>query len=673
MADKIKCSKGHENDFDAVRCAECGEKIERITRCNKGHENKLGDHFCRTCGERLSGGKIICPHCGETIDSGSNFCGKCGKSIVDDRTDRPADLQGMRWQRGVGDFATRVDVEDLNGILQKGIIVEQGTKALLFINGALAETLQPGMYDLGGLASKLRNFEPFRTSTAILVDAGDVELNLNITGIYTKDPLNIDVTCKVITQIENPTFFFNNVMKGRKSYIISELRASLFDEMQNAFNEVIGKKSVTDLNWDLSLKRQFEVAVENHLRTTFQRNGINFIQLRTIDYVFKKFDKVRGIHEEAFILVSEEEAELQKRKRLFDVYNQTQLQAIFEETREVEYREKRQKVWADMRALVNSDKMNEIKSADDLEGYLHEINKGKYLREDEVQELLNTFKQSGLRREFLLEKIRLEQKLEAERIVLVGTEENELAKWEVQAKRERSVLDERIRSQKDIKGAEREIRVDDAKAEATVNDFEREGDQKDLDMGLTALERMKKIKAQEKREEMDIETERLKRLSEVGIEALISASGEEQAKLLAELKKTEMLKGMNEKQILAMAEKGDGKVAMAIFQSDSAFVQEKLLRERLGDKDQAMKTMQDMFNKALETQRDAAVGVAQGGKVVYPPYGPGLMGGGPGGAGFYNVSMESGGGTQKVIICSKCKSEVKTGEKFCTNCGNQMF
>ena len=114
----------------------------------------------------------------------------------------------MRWQRGIDDFATRVDVEDLPGVLKKGIIVEQGTKALLFINGALAETLQPGRYDLGGLASKLKNFDPYRTGTAILVDAGDVELNLNITGIYTKDPLNIDVTCKVIAQIENPSFLF---------------------------------------------------------------------------------------------------------------------------------------------------------------------------------------------------------------------------------------------------------------------------------------------------------------------------------------------------------------------------------------------------------------------------------------------------------------------------------
>lgn len=657
--------------------------MAETVKCSQGHENKPGDNFCRFCGEKLSGGLISCPHCGGSIDSGSTFCGKCGRPI---REDKPADIQGMRWQRGFDDFATRVDVEDLQGVFKKGVIVEQGTKALLFINGAYAETLLPGMYDLGGIASKVKNFDLYRTGTAILVDSGDVELNLNITGIYTKDPLNIDVTCKVIAQIDNPTFFFNNVMKGRSRYLISELRGSLYDEMQNALSESIGKKSVTDLNWDLSLKREFEVSVENHLKTTFQRNGLTFIQLRTIDYVFKGFSEIRDLNETAYLQISKEEAELKNRKRLFDVYDQKQLQEIFELTKEAEYQEKRQKVWADMRALVNSDKMNEIKSADDLEGYLHEINKGKYLREDEVQELLNTFKQGGLRRDFLIEKINMEHDLERERhrielrrIGKVGDAEDELAVYEVQAKKQRREFQEaleRARINKERISVEDEARFGSAKTDAAVEDLKREGDEKDIELGLKGLRGVKEIKAKEKREEMEIETERLKRLSDIGIEALISASDSDKAEMLKDLKQTELLKGMTEEQILAMGATKSEKLAEAFkekFRALSPERQEELYKQMMAQKDQSMKVMQEMFNKALETQRDATVGVAQGGKVIFPPYGPGPMGG-PGGAGFYNVSMEAGsGGGQKVIICSKCKSEVKTGEKFCPNCGNQMF
>ncbi len=679
-----------------------------MATCSQGHENKEGGNFCTKCGEKLDGGQINCPHCNVVLDSKANFCNKCGKRVNEDNA---SEFSGLKWQRGEDDFATRIDVESLESAFQQGIIVEHGTRALLLKDGALSASLEPGRYELKSFVQALRDsvvkgsgkvvsgvtsffskvaaesvdksVELMITNncTVILVDAGDVELQLNMTGIKTKDPLNIDVTCKVIAQIDNPAFFFTNVIKGRKSYLISELRGSLYDELHNALHEAVGKKSVTDLNYDLSLKKQFEVSIENHLRTTFQRNGLSFVQLRTVDYNFKAYNKIKGIYEETFLLISEEEAKLQQRKRLFDVYDQTQLQDIIEQGKEVEYREKRQKVWADMRALVNSDKMNEIKSADDLEAFIHEIDKGKLLREDEVQELKNTFAQSGLRRQFLLEKIILEQTLESRRIQMVGDEENKLAEWEVQAQRARRALEENIRNQKDLKGAERDIKTDDAKAAAVVADYERrtfvenekaknEVTREKLNDGVEALLKLKRGK-------MEIESDRLERLSKVSIEVLIAGSDLEQAKILAELKKTETLKGMTEDQILAMGAAHSPELAKAFqekYKGLSAEKQEQLYKDMMQQKDKSMDIMQQMFNKALDTQKDATVGVAQGGRVVYPPHGgPGYPPGG-GGPGFYNVNMEAGGAKEaEFVICSKCKSKVKTGVKFCDNCGNEMY
>ena len=445
-------------------------------------------------------------------------------------------------------------------------------------------------------------------------------------------------------------------MKGRMSYLVSELRSSLYDEMQNAFNEVIGKKTVTDLNWDLSLKREFEVFVERHLGTTFQRTGLNFIQLRTIDYRFKGFDKIRGMHEEVFLLVSEDEAKLQKRKRLFDVFDQDQLQDIFEDTRKADYYEKRIEVWKRLRSLD----MDNVRSVDDYEAFIHEIDKGKMLRVDEVEALKNSFAQSGLRREFLLKKIDLEQEIEYEGLRLVGKEEIELKRYEVEAQRKRKEFDEEIRNY-----------LEKAKAQAAAKDLEREADQKDLDMGLSALERLKKIKAQQKREEMDIEIERVERLSKLGIEALITASGEEQAKLLAELKKTEILKGMSDDQILAMGAHSSPELAKAFqekFKGLSSEELRKLYERMIADKDKmsadTMKMVQEMFTKSLETQRDVSVAAAQSPKphVVYPP---------PGQPGFYMPPTSPVGA--EVIICQKCKTKVPVGQKHCNNCGNEMF
>jgi ssDNA-binding Zn-finger/Zn-ribbon topoisomerase 1 len=73
------------------------------------------------------------------------------------------------------------------------------------------------------------------------------------------------------------------------------------------------------------------------------------------------------------------------------------------------------------------------------------------------------------------------------------------------------------------------------------------------------------------------------------------------------------------------------------------------------------------------------MGVAQGGKVVYPPsgYGPGGMGG-PGGTGFYNVNMDTGAKEEvEVVICRnpKCKARIKLKPdlKFCPECGKKIF
>ncbi|MBM4305246.1 MAG: hypothetical protein FJ123_00780 [Deltaproteobacteria bacterium] len=694
---------------EKIKCDACGK------------ENDKGSNFCGGCGAKLAGGRITCPHCLASIDSGSKFCPMCGKQTKVEKSEQPdvGIIEGMRWKRGSDDFARRIDLDRTESPFQVGVIVEEGTRALLLKNGALTATLEPGRYDLKTFTEALKESAikgggavvrgvtgwfseraaasvdkaidalVFNPCTVLLIDSGDVELKMDISTVYTKDPLALDISCNTVLRLDRAELFFVNVMKSLTEFSISGLKGALYDEMHNAFGEAISQKSATELHSNLSLKQEFENTVREHLnRTLGQSYGLRFFQLRTIHYRNNRYDKIKGVYQETFLLVSEQEAELAGRKRLFDVYDQKQLQDIFEQTKEVQYREQRQKVWADMRTLVNSDKMNEIKSADDLEAYLHEINKGKYLREDEVLELVNTFKQSGMKREFLLEKIGMEHDLERkrheierDRIGRVGEEETKLAVLEVEAKQKRRDFEERLsrtRIGKDIKDVERDIWLADEKAKATAKDFEREGDQKDIDMGIAALERMKKIKAQEKREEMNIETERLERLSKLGIEALITASGEEQAKILVDLKKTEMLKGMSDEQILAMGAKDSPELAKAFqekFKGLSAAKQEELYKEMMKQKDTSMKVMQDMFNKALETQRDATVGVAQGGKVVYPPYGmgPGTSGGGTGGPGFYNVSMDSGGGKEKVIICSKCKTEVPPGQKYCSNCGNEMF
>lgn len=507
-----KCSQGHENDLDAIFCGSCGEKFKETTRCKCGTTNTVGEKFCGGCGEKLSGARVLCKYCGSTIDSGAVFCGECGKSTEEKTASSPDDSKhGMRWVRDRDDFAKRVDVEKLRGAFQTGIVVEEGTKALLLQNGALVASLEPGFYEMktftealkeslvkaGGAVVKsgaavVRGVKGFATGlfnkeiadtrvrtneaidkavesmlaqdcTVLLVDAGDVEIKLNLSNVYTSDPFGIDISCNAVLRMQEPRLFFVNVMKSQVLFRVSELKDSLSLEMQNAFNEVIGKKSVVDLNSDLSLKQEFENIVKEHMnRTLGQSYGLNFFQLRTISYSFKHFNQIRGIHEEVFFQVSKDEAALQGRKRLFDVFDKTQLQEIAEQTKQTEHYRKlsatkidqkraeneealgfkgvesdkeveEKKIYADTRRRLREHILDAGKTDEDIARFLGEIKKGNLLREQEIKEfeLLLQEKDADhkINREFLLKKLQLEQDFDFARLGITG--EGDLKKLEL--------------------------------------------------------------------------------------------------------------------------------------------------------------------------------------------------------------------------------------------------
>jgi len=685
--------------FD-ITCKQCGAK------------NKKGSKFCSECGEKIGGGIIKCGGCGAEIDSGSKFCGKCGKPVSEGES--PTMVKN-RWARKEDDFTTKVEVTDLKGLFTKGLTVEHGTKAMLFINGALADTLMPGKYDMGGISDKLKNFDLTRAATAVLVDAGDVRLDFKVTEIRTKDPVKIDVSCNFVAQLSDPNLFFVNMMKGRQNYSISDLKSFLFDEVRNALREAISRKAAMELSTDLGLKKEFEVQVETHLKTTYQRNGLSFIQFQTVDYIFPHIDKIKNIQEDVFLQITEEQAKLDGRKRLFEVITEKELQEIAEESKKVEHFEMRSEVWARMRKAVNSDKMNEVKNEDELEVFLLESDKGKLLRQEEMEELKQTFAEKKedheIARQHLLQKIGIEHELELERVRLLGAEELDRDLLEMKLKKKRMELEYAIAareaenlSQREevLKNAiaENDIKLKTTKNEAEITSIEREQDRLDAEQGMVMLEKMKAIKLKDERERMlleqdrkekelelrlkekevdhKMELERLAQLSEMSTEALIAVSPAEQASMLAELKKTETLKDMSDDQILAMAAEKSPEVAKAFqekFKAASSDQMKELYERMLKDKD---KSSEDLKNTVMEMFKTSMDGMkAQQAQyppnVVYPPPGqPGVVvpGYGPG----YPAGQPAGEQSQqKVVICSQCRSEVSVGEKYCNNCGNKIF
>ena len=108
----------------------------------------------------------------------------------------------------------------------------------------------------------------------------------------------------------------------------------------------------------------------------------------------------------------------------------------------------------------------------------------------------------------------------------------------------------------------------------------------EMEERLRQNEREHLRKTQESTQEFELR--RLSEIGKLGPEALISISGVEQGRVLADLKKSEALKGMSEEQILAMAAENSPEVAKAFQEKYRAIaegrtsVEVKEMYERLG-------------------------------------------------------------------------------------------
>ena len=125
------------------KCVKCGVKVWK------------GSRVCPKCGVNAPNTIIKCPACSKEVSTGSKFCWNCKKDLTESAR---ISIHDNHWLRVPGDFATKVDTGDLEGLLRKKLTVEYGTKALIFQKQEYKGVLSPGEYDLGGFLKAINNF-----------------------------------------------------------------------------------------------------------------------------------------------------------------------------------------------------------------------------------------------------------------------------------------------------------------------------------------------------------------------------------------------------------------------------------------------------------------------------------------------------------------------------------
>ena len=325
---------------------------------------------------------------------------------------------------------------------------------------------------------------------------------------------------------------------------------------------------------------------------------------------------------------------------------------------------------ADRDLLLKDDEHQSLIKAMSEAGEDHEKARAFVLRRVEAEgehelQKLDLWHQYGLGQE------RLNWEISTARQEMEGRWELELRRLDLQITGQQREADFRRQQEEADQDTARSRQLENARTTAAIGDIERDQDQKDADLGMNLYNqyraarredeiarRQAEIDAEERRQNLTLqaesqrvelrlresqqqhrsELERIDALSNLGIETLIAVSGAEQSQMLAQLARTRALSGCSPEQILAMQAHESPQVADALKEMLTATAAsgqleqyERLVTElkdsaRMSREDyqQNMVTMNQMFNKALDSVKDTAVAFSSVPATVAAPPPPDL-------------------------------------------------
>ncbi len=659
-------------------CVSCGKAVSGPSQCQKCHADlPPGAKFCVSCGTRVLPGVSPIQRIERAVSGGA-------VSAADDIDD------GNRWRRRPGDFARRFETGDLSALLAKGIVVEEGTRGLLFQDGQYMGDLNPGHYTVQSFTERLKNLVVKRPCTIVLVDIGDVPVSVQFDGLRTSDDQQVGAELQFVIGLRDAMDLYVNLMHGEARITADELAARLQNQLLRPMRAAVVDCSVEELYGNRELIDRIEDELRDELQRSFDRFGLQFERVDFVDFKGDPYEQVRELRG-----------------------------GLRRDTALAEVNEQRAKLKERFRQAFNEDAMNKVRSKQDFEEFLAQVEQDAgvrgLLRQQEREELWRQYEERkedhALAREHVLATLdwqnkreRLARELDYKRDLITGRHE----------------LDDAQRNQR-IKALELEHTAELARLEQThASELSRLASQRTADLSHQAAEadedyrqlereaalgmrlqrewnETKHVSGQQeierdlsrKRGEHEIvdaaaqaahqrELEKWQALGTMSSEALIAAAPADQAKLLAELKQTEALKGMTEEQILASAAKDSPEVAKAFAEkfraagSQQTEMYERLLKEQKEAGNQLAETqrenaklLREMWETSLQTQRDTAVAATQGTHgqpaIVYPPPGSG-------------AAMVVGSQTpqqpgQSSVDCPQCRSQSPQGSQFCGNCG----
>jgi len=584
--------------------------------------------FCRLCGSPAADADTNCGRCGAVVATSSKFCWKCGANLADQQK---APLFDNRWVRGEDDFAVRVDECDVKGFLTKGLIVEHGTRGMVFQRGRFCGYVDPGNYDVNGFLKKVNNFNQTTPTSVVLVDAGDVELHLEAIKLSSKEQMQVDAAFKAVVRLNDPEKMFTNAFKGRNQLSVGYIAGSLTDELRSALQTYVGTKSVDELYGNPEIRQEVERQMQLELEPILERVGLEMVQMRFVDFFCPAYDPIREKQTELYL-----------------------------DTRKVDVDIDRLKLAQRMRKTMTTDKMDKFKTEKDFEDFVRQTE-----HELGLKDIIRTDEMDGLKRRFA-----------HERDIDILTHQIEVEGIQKDADREeaRQDLDARIENFTKKKKTQRDQAEADADSKRRIRGEDFEQDMEEAHAAVGLREKTQEVELAREEKELELEARKLQERSKASAEALLSILDGPAADRIMKLEELRVKEKLTPDQIVAMSAAASPQVAQVLaekYKADAAINEDrfKQLQEYTVKQEQAARDSADrlerVMNVALQQMGATATTRAQAPQSSQTVVTPG---GGMGGAPVV-ITPQSPPAEKP---CPKCKKMIPLDSRFCPNCREKL-
>ena len=332
--------------FLTTECPHCGARVRKSS------------NFCPTCGKPAPKRAVRCGRCGRAASSGAKFCGHCGAELA---RHGKTTIVDNRWAREPQEFAVVLDVEDLAGVLSKSLVVEPGTRALVYRGDRCIGALEPGRHTVEGLPERIASLGRREPTTVVLVSADAVPVELDLRDAWTADEQMVSAKVFLTVRLIEADAFRRELVGGRWRVLLDDVRDLWREAGERVVADIVRGETLGSLCGKPGLREAVEDELRVQLEGLCARSGLELVQLRCIDFYGDAYERLRAERGEAFQLT-----------RVLDVYR---------------------RVHDELRA----ERIERFKSEQEFERFVRETEHGaglvRLLREQEIEEFKRTYRE----------------------------------------------------------------------------------------------------------------------------------------------------------------------------------------------------------------------------------------------------------------------------------------